>query len=417
MAQHEELLRRYQPQLRYDSQEAFFADSAATFTDNPGHMLRRAHREDGEPPEVIAVAGTGEQDLSLVFLGHPRYANGAEYRPGDHISDPRRDYRDQARALHQNPDYANVMYGRAKEDGEGRLWLQYWLFYFYNDYNLAGGIGLHEGDWEMVQLRMDGDEPDLAVYAQHAHAESRRWEEVEKVDGVRPVVYVARGSHASYFTRGLHFTEVWFDVADGRRVTPRLRLELLGEDSPGWALWRGRWGDTQKRVQKIDTPSPEGVAAHDQWDDPAALLRDAKGHETQAPPKPPRVRVSRRAGHLVIDYDFSRLGPGEVQPERLVVTTNSADDRLPPATDTFVLDAAIRGRIETRRALDDDKRYDVHVSAVTAEGRPTESVRTDLAPAARGIGRIPGALEGVPLVGGLLRRLRPRLGGGARAGP
>jgi hypothetical protein len=34
LADHDALLRRFQPQLRYDSQEAFFADSAVEWTDN-----------------------------------------------------------------------------------------------------------------------------------------------------------------------------------------------------------------------------------------------------------------------------------------------------------------------------------------------------------------------------------------------
>ena len=32
----------------------------------------------------------------------------------------------------------------------GRLALQYWLFYAFNDWN-----NLHEGDWEMIQLDFD----------------------------------------------------------------------------------------------------------------------------------------------------------------------------------------------------------------------------------------------------------------------
>ena len=75
------------------------------------------------------------------------------------------------------PELKNRVYGRAVE-ADGRLWLQYWLWYFYNDYSLALGAGLHEGDWEMVQFRMNGDQPDIAVYAQHSHAEKRRWPDV-----------------------------------------------------------------------------------------------------------------------------------------------------------------------------------------------------------------------------------------------
>ena len=36
---------------------------------------------------------------------------------------------------------------------DGRLALQYWFFYPYNDYT-----NKHEGDWEMVQLLLDTNE-------------------------------------------------------------------------------------------------------------------------------------------------------------------------------------------------------------------------------------------------------------------
>ena len=73
------------------------------------------------------------------------------------------------------------------------MWLAYWFFYFYNDYDLVGPFikaGLHEGDWEMIQLRLDpaGAVPDLADYAQHRHAAPRSFNRVERM-GDQPVVY------------------------------------------------------------------------------------------------------------------------------------------------------------------------------------------------------------------------------------
>jgi hypothetical protein len=181
VAEHVDLLRRFRPQLEYDSNEAFFADSAAEWTDNPGNVLRR-YGPQGEPGQALAAAipEHGQDKLDLEFLAHPAYGNGAPCRDGDAISDPSRDY-----------------------------WDQYWFFYFYNDYNLAGGIGLHEGDWETVQLRMHGASPDLAVYAQHRWAERKPWGDVDRLEGSldTPLVYVARGSHASYFRPGYHETE------------------------------------------------------------------------------------------------------------------------------------------------------------------------------------------------------------------
>ena len=42
MGEHDDLLRRHQPGLKYDSMEQYFCDSAAEWTDNPGNELRRA---------------------------------------------------------------------------------------------------------------------------------------------------------------------------------------------------------------------------------------------------------------------------------------------------------------------------------------------------------------------------------------
>ncbi|HET8674098.1 MAG TPA: hypothetical protein VFL87_10705, partial [Thermoleophilaceae bacterium] len=186
----DELLSRYKPELRYDSQEAFFADSAEEWTANPGNQLRRAGGELlAEPPQ-----------LALSFLGPTRYDDGAGVEADDLIGAQGKDYRNQYTRLRgARPELRNRIYGHAANDQGGALWLQYWFFYFYNDYHLALDFGLHEGDWEMVQIRMKAGEPDIAVYAQHAYAEVRAWSEVQKTPDGRPLVYPGRGSHASYF--------------------------------------------------------------------------------------------------------------------------------------------------------------------------------------------------------------------------
>ena len=401
MTDHSALLVRFQPQLRYDSNEAFFADSAAEWTDNPGNVLRRT--EGGQLGEVIAetAPGTGSALLGLAFLGASEYANGQPVSEDDAISAQKHNYRAMYVALRQLPGYKNRMYGRAKEDSRGRLWLQYWFFYFFNDYNLAGGIGLHEGDWEMVQFRMspDGERPDLALYAQHVHAEQAPWEHVEKPTDspATPVVYVARGSHASYFEAGYHETEAWYDIADGKRMPPKLELEIIGDDPPGWILWPGRWGDTRARVPKIDQPSPHGPAAKTQWDDPETLSDRARTHVRPAALPAPDVEIERRNGRLVVSFDFSmRVGP---KPERLVMTVNSRDDALPPRTFTFAVEPALRGRVETRFELNERQRYDVYLSITDNQGRPSESSLV-LVDAGRGkrwplpIGRAVGAILG-----------------------
>lgn len=80
--------------------------------------------------------------------------------------------------------------------------VQYWFMYFYNDW-----YNRHEVDWEGITiiLRGDGDRvtpetltPEIVGYATHVSGRRRPWVNVETEDD-HPVVYCARGSHASYF--------------------------------------------------------------------------------------------------------------------------------------------------------------------------------------------------------------------------
>ena len=368
----EELLARFKPQLRYDSQEAFFADSAEQMTANPGNELRRAGGE------VLARAGDG---LSLSFLG-PTYPSGEVAEPEDVLGITGRDYRTQYSRLREaRPELRNRIYGHAKEDGGGRLWLQYWLWYLYNDYHLAADFGLHEGDWEMVQLRLSGEEPEAAVYAQHAYAEMRPWDEVEKTDDGRPVVYPGRGSHASYFAPGLHETQGWFDIADGRRDTPDLELEILRDDDPPWVVWPGFWGDTKKRFF-LEDESPTGPGAHLQWTDPAWLEGKVLVLASSRPPAPPELEAVRAHGLLQLRFDFTAHQGGE--PVRLVATVNSADEHgVPPRTFTYGIEGMRKGSFDTHLALDGKKHYDIYTSVtfrVDGQELPSSSRLTLIAP-------------------------------------
>ncbi|MEO8689693.1 MAG: hypothetical protein ABI611_15965 [Solirubrobacteraceae bacterium] len=373
MGEHDELLRRYVPRLRYDSNEQYFADSPAQWTENPGNELRRTGGR------LIARA----PDLTLGFLGAETYLDGQPVAKDDFIGDPKRDYRAQYVKLRiARPELKNRVHGHAVEAG-GRVWLQYWLWYFYNDYSLALGAGLHEGDWEGVMLRMHDDEPDLALYAQHTHAEKRPWHEVEKLDG-HPLVYVARGSHASYFEAGFHTTEAWYDLADGKRKSPDLELEILDGDGPGWALWPGRWGDTHPMLPGgIQQPSPTGPGAKKQWKDPGSLLDTARVAERRDAPEGPEVAISRAGDWMRIDFDFER----HAQPPRaLVVTVNSRDeDGVPPRTYTFTLEDTVSGSLKTRIPTDPRKHYDVYTSTTAGDPAvPSESTLTELDPVGSG---------------------------------
>lgn len=89
-------------------------------------------------------------------------------------------------------------------DGDPRdVAVQYWLMYYYNDW-----YNRHEVDWEGITLILHGDHgaavtpetltPEIVGYASHVSGRRRPWVNVETEDN-HPVVYCARGSHASYF--------------------------------------------------------------------------------------------------------------------------------------------------------------------------------------------------------------------------
>ena len=388
MADHDDLLKRFAPLLRYDSNEQYFADSAAQWTDCPNNELRRADVAPGKKGEVLARAvPSGEQPkLTLAFLSPVTYASGQPFVKGDIIGHSGRDYREAyVRLRKERPKLRNVMYGRTVEQN-GRLWLQYWFWYFYNDYQLALGAGLHEGDWEMVQLRMHPTEerPDLAVYAQHRYGEKRSWGEVRK-DGERPIVYVARGSHAAYFEPGFHQTEAWYDLADGKRPAPELTLELI-RPTHAWMLWKGRWGDTKPDPRDkagLHSNAPTGPGRKTQWSKPNDWLNEATETKLGEAQERPEVRAVRDRRGLRIDYDFRARDP---RPAALVVTVNSRDDAgVPPQTHTFErkdFDTSGKGHLATGVELDPAKHHDVYTSTVAGDPpKPSESRLSEIEPA------------------------------------
>src|SRR3954468_3463148 len=72
-----DLLRQYAPELRFETQESYFADSAAEMTDNYVAGARTNSLVDGSGTRIAAAnPADALPDLSLGFLGNPVYANG-----------------------------------------------------------------------------------------------------------------------------------------------------------------------------------------------------------------------------------------------------------------------------------------------------------------------------------------------------
>jgi hypothetical protein len=168
-----------------------------------------------------------------------------------------------------------VLYGR-----RAGHWLQYWMFFAANsqDRGLLH-TGRHEGDWEMVQVRLRRGRPVRAVYAQHSSAESCRFGWAAQT-GIRPVVQLARGSHAAYFVPGVR-DRSWpdpNDAADGRGLRLRPRVVRITEGRPPWMRYRGRWGESRVGWVPGEMSSPRGPALQPQgrWSDPGAWAAAAR---------------------------------------------------------------------------------------------------------------------------------------------
>ena len=174
-----------------------------------------------------------------------------------------------------------VAYGRVVTDPAhpGSVVVQYWYFYIYNDWN-----DRHEGDWEMIQLVFVADDaaaallapPRQAMYAQHEGGEVSSWEggPLQLRGDTHPVVFVAAGSHAAYFS-----AERWFGKSaasgfgcDDTRpptveVSPRI-IPLRGDES--WLSFTGRWGEQQPSFNN----GPTGPSTKTQWAAPVTWVDD-----------------------------------------------------------------------------------------------------------------------------------------------
>jgi hypothetical protein len=176
----------------------------------------------------------------------------------------------------------------------GRLALQYWFFYYFNNFN-----DKHEADWEGIQLLFNAGsarqalltEPVEAGYAQHSGGEQADWdsEKVEK-GGSHPIVYVAAGSHASYYSTALWFGTsasegVGCDDTHGPSSQKRLDAVLVpsrvaSPSSPyAWLAFQGRWGQKEPGANN----GPRGPNTKFWWTHPFDWQDDLRHTSIEVP--------------------------------------------------------------------------------------------------------------------------------------
>ncbi|MGL5858040.1 MAG: hypothetical protein ACRC35_06480 [Angustibacter sp.] len=286
-----ELLRRFEPVLRFTQGEMFFPMAVDSYLARCSMWLRdsdgRQHRLAGVGEVDTRSLGTIRSGAGTAYLRYvqqpldlPAYLRwrrdpdrppfeavgrwarvglasrlldtafdaGSALRghvPGGTTAVAEQQYRQDASGS------APVYYGRVVREG-GYTVLHYLYFYAMNDFRSSFyGVNDHEADWEQVLVYVVEDphhpDPQRAVpvwvaCAAHDTAGAdlrRRWDDpqLERVDDTHPVVFVAAGSHASYFTAGEYLFEVQPRLLD-RAVRAGSGLqhvwrEVLGQGDEG----------------------------------------------------------------------------------------------------------------------------------------------------------------------------------------
>ncbi|HEY6075466.1 MAG TPA: hypothetical protein VIV36_01410, partial [Gaiella sp.] len=236
--------------------------------------------------DLVKIGPTAD-DLAGLFEYHLDF-------PGNAL-EPGCSYELWARRLTQGSEPAMYAHVASERTAPGKLALQYWFFYAFNDFN-----NTHEGDWEMIQLVFDAadaadaldERPSEVGYSSHEGAEKAAWDDdkLEIVGGTHPVVYPAAGSHANKFTDALYLGSsaeagVGCDDTRGphRAITPDVLTipsdPAAAADAFPWITFEGRWGELQKAFFN----GPTGPNMKTQWLTPIEWSEDWRDRSYAVP--------------------------------------------------------------------------------------------------------------------------------------
>ena len=338
---------------------------------------------------LLATADSGQGLLSL--LGPNAYA-GLVAKPAssDCLKEVGSDHQLQAAAMHGEPDIANKVHGIVARDGHGTRWLQYWFIMYYDDPGMLG-FGTHEGDLEMIQLALGADDtPVTAVYAHHRSGFRVAYDEVEteSLGGVAvPVVFSARGSHASMLRSGSQVEGSPVpdhNDAKGPRVRPD--VVALSETATPWVWWPGSWGGTKAGSSilghlGVEANSPTAFTRHQAWSAPLEFAQacsvpslppigQSMAGAPSPPPPMPQVSVAPGAdGQLAVAVDASDAAAHGAT--HIVVSARPAGSSEPAVSRRFTLAHNTTGTVTLPMAA--AGAHDVHAVAVASDGSSSET--------------------------------------------
>ena len=231
-AEEMELLERWCPRLRYDSQTVFYAISASAMTDAPGNRVVRGKR--------TLASASGVPFLSLDWLREYEERGSTEKSSAKERIRQDTDRLGDARQFQGHPRYADRVHGRAIERDDAVRYLQYWLWFYSTPAAVASSFD--QPVWRLLQIEFVAGKPVRLVVRNTAArlrgdgsavAMSRPYDGTE-----RPEVFVSPLTHNLFFEAGEVAPGFGWDRADGagRNVIPTVEL------FDGWQRWPGRWG-------------------------------------------------------------------------------------------------------------------------------------------------------------------------------
>jgi len=265
----------------------------------------------------LVKIGPTAKDISGLYEYHLDF-------PGDAL-DPGCDYERWAHMLLKGSTSTVYAHVATDSTAPGKLSLQYWFFYPFNDWN-----NKHEGDWEMIQLVFDAPNAHAALatkpaevgYSSHEGAERAEWgdDKLEIVDGTHPVVYPSAGSHANKFTAALYLGSsadagVGCDNTEGPHVELRPAVRTIPSDPKAavdafpWIDFQGRWGELQKAFYN----GPTGPNMKEQWTAPIVWSESNWRDRSYAVPTAGAV-----FGTTATDFFCSAVGQGSSALLRLI---------------------------------------------------------------------------------------------------
>lgn len=200
-----QLAAKYAPVLRLASREPYRPLRLEDY-------LTKTVLRSGSPPH-----GTLEQAqptlFSLPVTSAPTYLDIRSAEPNLHASR----YPGIEQQLELARPRPTVYFHLADQPTQGRVAIEYWLLYLYNDF-----YDQHEADWEGVTVLLENGAPLGATYSQHQGRMWIAWSALPTT-ATHPIVYVARGSHAEYPKAGRYSIRVcWTLYGRHCSTTPRV---------------------------------------------------------------------------------------------------------------------------------------------------------------------------------------------------